>query len=456
SKLIEVGINQGYRFTVLIDTIEETQSLLRHKANNFDHVYLQSRINPEDIYNACVRRKLTATDLERIGDNLQSTLLDKGIYTLPNTTKYKNLAKVSSEYSALRTVRNSERAALHDAIALQYVKEKRGKRISEFEKVNCWFVHNSNSHESDFKGKDNNLMSGYQPETIKGDELLNVLWLGNPSITRNVVTEDVSEIGITSLVAFTLNESLPKTSVIKELEDNIQKYAIDEVSDSDIVLVSSRIVNRQLKNIQELNNLANLDTVSFVDRLKKEAEIQRKEELAQKEGITQLLNALQKESLILKNTEMEYQNKIKSLESEESEKEERRKSEIKQLTEKYEKEKSERLRLENKIIEEKREKYIAGELRKSKIKIIVILVICILIFLWSILYPLYNSDWEIIKAGELAKSFKDNYVFSSLLSIFSVIIGTVSAIYVLKFHNSSNIEAMKRGIKIPNDLKEVK
>ncbi|HMQ59422.1 MAG TPA: hypothetical protein PKE06_02085 [Flavilitoribacter sp.] len=455
-KLIEVGAKQGYKFTVLIDTIEETQSLLRHKANNFDHVFLQSKINPEDIYNACVRRKLTATDLERIGDNLQSTLLAKGIYTLPNTTKYKNLAKVSSEFSALRNVRNSERAALHDAIALQYVKEKRGKRISEFEKVNCWFVHNSNSHESDFKGKDNNLMSGYQPETIKGDELLNVLWLSNPSITKNVVTEDVSEIGITSLVAFTLNESLPKTSVIKELEDNIQKYAIDEVSDSDIVLVSSRIVNRQLKNIQELNNLANLDTVAFVDRLKKEAEIQRKDELAQKEGITQLLNALQKESAALKNREIEYQNKIKSIESEESEKEEKRKSEIQRLTEKLKKEKSERLKLENKIIEEKREKYIARKIRKSKIKILVLLGICILIFLWSIIYPLYKSDWDVIKAGELAKSFKDNYVVSSLLSIISFIIGTVSAIYVLIFHNSSNNEAMKRGVKVPDDLKEIK
>lgn len=456
SKLIEIGAKQGYKFTVLIDTIEETQSLLRHKASNFDHVFLQSRINPEDIYNACVRRKLTATDLERIGDNLESTLLDKGIYTLPNTTKYRNLAKVSSEYAALRNVRNSDRAAMHDAIALQYVRDKRGKRVSEFEKVNCWFVHNSNSHESDLKGKDTNLLSGFQPETIKGDELLNVLWLSNPSITKNIITEDVSEIGITSLVAFTLNESLPKTSVIKELEDNIQKYAMDEVSDADIILVSSRIVNRQLKNIQELNNLATLDTIAFVDRLKKEAEIQKKEELAQKEGITQLLNNLQKEAAALKSAEEEYQNKMKSIKESEIENENKTKAEINQLTEKLEQEKAARIKLENKIIEEKREKFVANEINKSKIKVLILLGICILIFVWSIIYPLYKSDWDIKIAGELAKSFKDNYIISSLLSIVSFIIGTVSAIYVLKFHNSSNIEAMKRSIKIPDDLKEIK
>ena len=446
-KLVEIGLKQGYKFTVLIDTIEETQSLLSHKASYFDHVFLQSRINPEDIYNACVRRKLTVTDVERIGDNLESILAEKGVYVLPNTEKYKNLAKISTEYSALRSVRNSDRAALHDAIAIQYVREKRGKKkIFEFEKVNCWFVHNSNSHESDYRGKDTNLLSGFQPETIKGDELLNVLWLSNPSITKNIVTEDVSEIGITSLVAFTLNESLPKTSLIKELEDNIQKYAIDEVSDSDIVLVSSRIVNRQLRNIQELNNLANIDKVAFVDRLKKEATLQKEEEEKQKEGISQLLNNLQKESAALKSAEEKYNNKLKSITENEALGAEKNKLEIKLLNEK----------LENKLIEEKREKHIAEELRKSKNKILAVLGVCIIIFLWSIVYPLYKSDWDVQKAGELVKSFKENYIVSSALTIISFIAGIASAIYVLKFHNSSNIEAMKKSIKIPEHLREVK
>ena len=40
---------------------------------------------------------------------------------------------------------------MHDAMALVYVREKRGEKyIQEFGKVNCWFVNNAISHDNDY------------------------------------------------------------------------------------------------------------------------------------------------------------------------------------------------------------------------------------------------------------------------------------------------------------------
>lgn len=115
NKLLEVCQNLGYTFTVLCDTIEEIKFLLQKKAEHYSTTILSKRINPEDIYNACERRNLNQNDLERIIDNLEESLTSKGIIILPNTEKYKNIAKFSSEYNSYKKYRSSNFAALHDA-----------------------------------------------------------------------------------------------------------------------------------------------------------------------------------------------------------------------------------------------------------------------------------------------------------------------------------------------------
>ena len=57
-KLLDVGKTLGYKFHVLIDTIEETQCLLNYKAEYFNNTIIQKYVNKEDIYNACTRLKI--------------------------------------------------------------------------------------------------------------------------------------------------------------------------------------------------------------------------------------------------------------------------------------------------------------------------------------------------------------------------------------------------------------
>ncbi|WP_241160061.1 hypothetical protein [Parabacteroides sp. ZJ-118] len=98
--------------------------------------------NREDIYNACDRRHLSSTDLNRISDNLEDILVNHfKFHVIPQTKQWQGEAKFSKEFSIIRKYRNTDKAALHDAMALVYVREKRGEKyIQEFGKVNCWFV----------------------------------------------------------------------------------------------------------------------------------------------------------------------------------------------------------------------------------------------------------------------------------------------------------------------------
>lgn len=295
--LIEVGQRLGYNFTVLNETIEEMQGLLAFKAENLDKAIIAKSINREDIYNACDRRNLNGVDLERISDNLTSILTDKyNFKIIPHTESWHGKARFSHEYTKLRTVRSSDKAAFHDALAIAYVKDKRGgKIITEFDKVNCWFVNNAISHDCDndlINLVDGTSVNTRQPEIIKVDALLNILWLSSPSI--GVQGQDVVDMGISAMISYTLNSSLPKSRIIKELDDNIQKYRAEyDITDTDVVRLSTRIANRQINDIQSINELARRDQVAFVARVKEEVAKQDKIEEERAVKLEELMSLMQ-------------------------------------------------------------------------------------------------------------------------------------------------------------------
>ena len=254
SKLLEVCKKSGYSFLILPETKEEIQSLLEFKSRSLDKVALQKNVNKEDVFCACERRGLNSADLMRISDNIEGALTKFNIRILPNSTTLKNKARFSNEYRTLKAYRNNDKAALHDAMAILYVREKRGgKAVKSFEKVNCWFVNNSITHDFEHSAIEN-IISGNssenQPEIIKADDLLNILWLSAPSIRSEVSSDEMVDIGLTTLVAHTLNKSLPKARIVRELDENIQKYKSEDITDRDVYLLSVRIANNQVKTLK--------------------------------------------------------------------------------------------------------------------------------------------------------------------------------------------------------------
>lgn len=295
---IETAQSLGYNFRVLKDTIEEFQNLLMSKAKGLNKALVSRYINEEDIYNACDRRNLSRSDLERISDNIENFLSDEfNIQTIPYTENFKKSAKFSEEYKLFKKIRGNETSAMHDAIAVLYVKEKRGnKAIYDFEKVNCWFVNNSinsalRSEERDIEAKHSRKYKTPLPETIRVDYLLNIIWLSHPS--KGILNAEQLNIGISSMVAYALNNSLPKSRIIRDLDDNIQKYKDDfSITDKDVIHLSTRIAQRQIEDIETLNSIAEKDGEKFAQRVKEEALKQANEEAERVKKMDFLLSEL--------------------------------------------------------------------------------------------------------------------------------------------------------------------
>lgn len=316
--LIKIAQSQSYKLTIMDITIEEIKNLLLVKADNFSKTFLEKKIYIEDIYNACERRKLTKIDLERIIDNIEKTILNLGIEKITINDEIIKKALVSDEFEYYKRKRTSHISAKHDAIALYYVKEKRKKKIKEFIDVNCWFVNNAISRDY---GKSSYERSS-QPEIIKADDLLNILWLSSPQINQLIPSSEIADIGLSSLVSLTFTESLPKTAIIRELEDNINKYATDNITSQDILRVATRIANKQLTNIQELNDLAKEDHDLFIKRLEEESNKQAKMEAERTAAINNIVEKFKSELEnieAIKNESTEKNNTISSLENKSSE-----------------------------------------------------------------------------------------------------------------------------------------
>ncbi len=424
--LVEITKNQGYKLRVLKDTIEETENLLQMKAKFFEQSFLQKKVNPEDVYNACDRRGLSKADLERIADNLESTIGEFGISLIYSTDKLKREAKFTNAYKAFEQVRNSKKSALHDAAALLYIHKHRKKRYREFDKVNAWFVNNSISVE----GGSIVLIDGYQPETIKADDLLNILWLSNPQINDSIDGDDLAEIGLTSTISLTLNKNLPKSQILRELDDNIHKYAKEEVSDADIIRVATRITNKQLKDIEELNALADKDKVEFVKRLEEEANKQKRLDETRNKNLERVFK-----DISIRTDELEKTNSeaiVTKLESE-------------------------LLKEKNKNRKINRDKWIKKELTKWRRKSWREFCISILLFGLGIIYILYHSNWNITQSVEYFKNLNSDILVSSLISIVVFIFsGIILKTLIDKYRNHSNIRDYIKGLTIPEQYEELK
>ena len=428
--LIDVCKNLGYRFTVLQATIEEAQDLLAYKSENLNKALIARTVNREDIYNACDRRNLSSVDLDRISDNLQNVMKDYGFDIKNLSSTLINKAKYSKEYEALLRVRSREKAALHDAMAVMYVKERRGKRIKDFEKCPCWFVNNSICHDSESNTSylaelkaDNEEL----PEIIKVDDLLNILWLSNPKI--DISKDQIIDMGLTSLISDTLISSLPKARIIKELDDNIQKYRKDyNLTDKDVINLSTRIADRQIKDIESFNRLAERDAKAFADRVKEESQ---KEE-SYKQTIMEKVESVVRETdnLIARykedkeEREKEYQARIAKLEFIENRLKEESENKLKLVYGKYKGEK-----------ERERELYVNKKIKRRK---------RILIISSAVLFLLI-----VILVISCIKSEKLTPLIGVIISI---IMGCFAMSNISRFNDPVYVESYKKTIKIPKEL----
>jgi ABC-type multidrug transport system fused ATPase/permease subunit len=128
-------------------------------------------------------------------------------------------------------------------------------------------------------------------ELIRSEDLINILWMTNP----NANVEEISEIGLTQLVSLTINNSLPNAYVLKELDENIQKYAIGQIEAADCIRLASNVASQTVLNmhsIEALNKLAKESPVKFVGKLQEYMNKAKLEEKAKTYAANVLIEGL--------------------------------------------------------------------------------------------------------------------------------------------------------------------
>ncbi|GET45028.1 hypothetical protein [Capnocytophaga felis] len=425
--LLNIANKNKYVVSILPRTIQETKNLLKNKADDFNTSYLRKKVNPEDVFNACERRNLTKTDLEKIIDNIEKELSFYGI-NLIKTSFAEVVIRNTEEFKKFKKIRwDVEISALHDAEAILYVKKKRGRNITKFEEVNCWFVNNAFSN-STYSFNSN---KGIQPEMIKADDLLNILWLSNPSMTKDFSSNDLGNIGLSSSISLTLGRNLPRTRVLKEFDDNLCKYAQDNISDEDVSNIAKRITSKRLSNseIEDINNLAQQeDKSAYFNRLNAISDKQKEEDKKLKDTFSRVATRFIEETKKAIEVRKGYESKSDDLQQELDKKD----TKIKRLKEQ---------------IEEDLKDYEVKKWQKKSQNVFLIALIISIIIYFIIL--LYCSEWDL---KEISKTWKENEFLAWICTGILVFINLYFGYRWNQTCTPTQIEAYKRNIKLSKDL----
>lgn len=290
-KISEICDRLGYTKSILPFTIEEIEMLIERKASQLENAFFQGYLDPESIYNAAKRRNLSKTQLQQIAMNLKDTLeKEHKIQIVGNDQKFRNLAKY--QYSKILEFYKGLRgdhgfSALHDTTAIAYVKTKRGNPIKgDLMKANCWFVTNTPFN---IALPEHN---GTLPEIIRAEEILNFLWLSNPSVTAFINSSELSSLGLTRLVSTTISYSLPSPKVLRDLDDNFNAYGGTTITADDTIMVASMIAKKRITKPEELNKVALQSPDNFISKVKDFADQGRREEKEMKEKLDKILERL--------------------------------------------------------------------------------------------------------------------------------------------------------------------
>ncbi|GJM35589.1 MAG: hypothetical protein DHS20C18_45900 [Saprospiraceae bacterium] len=435
---IKAALRAGYKIKILQDTIDEVKSLLEAKSRGFTSSVLSRDIFPEDIYNACKRRNLSAADLLRYADNLETFIGNNHIEVVYHTEKIKNKARFSKEYKKFKKIRNSPASALHDAMLSIYTQEKRGTSlVNDFFQVKCWIVNSaynrSNRYERVVKKQGKNYS-----ETIKADNLLNILWLSNPKLGDDFKLNRIAELGIASLVSIELTSHLPSSAVIRELEENIVKYSDERISEQDVLRLSSRLASNQIERIETLNETANQDKEKFIQKIKeiskKQEEIEKKQQAMIQSTIADYQSETEQFQIARQQIDDE-RSKIMDAKLKSEELLSKKDKELKQTTLELEKAKEKATSLETEL----KRAEINKKVKKWQQRSIYFLVVMVVIYGAYITSLFYCCNWNSEQVKLTIIGLEENPIYGILVIIFTLLFGYACKGVYDRHQSQSNI-----------------
>lgn len=267
------------------------------------------------------------------------------------------------------------------------------------------------------------------------------------------------DIGLDRLIACSINESLPKSSIIRELDDNIQKYAKEKISDKDILFVATRIANKNLLNIEKLNKLAEKDEKAFIKKLQEEADKEREIEEKRTVEFSSFIQKLEDSGKKLEKLKGTYEENIEVLKIKQSaldNKEQEHQRVINELKESLEKEKQKNSKAENEQRKTAREKFVYWSVFWWRGRTVLWLLLFPLLVAIYILLHCSRYDWN----WNYTKQYFEELDKNILFVLFKWTCGIVYAgifikIFSDKFGESNKSKFIEK-IEIPEEYKELK
>ena len=303
NQLFVLGKKLGYRFTILNSTINQIKILLSNRINDFAGKDFYGSIKCADVFNACIRRGLNKTDLERIKDNLLQTIQDNGIVVIQDAQIRGILekAKKTSDYKELLSKRRNEDSALNDTVAKLYVENKRGENVREFVDVKCWFLHNSYSTNDCFVGR-----KIYERYLISASELLVLLWLSSPALGNTMKMTDLARCSLSAYVTKYRRCKTPSHEILRIIKKRIDDTSrLGVVTEKDTFNLCIRMAEGHLTHSEIVESLVepSLTDEQFATKLKNySAEVDSIKE-KQKQNVEEKITSLQ-DQLNIKDEEI--------------------------------------------------------------------------------------------------------------------------------------------------------
>ncbi|MBO5679478.1 MAG: hypothetical protein J6S11_05925, partial [Bacteroidaceae bacterium] len=314
NQLFSLCTQLGYRFTILNSTINQIKILLSNRINDFANKDFIGSIRVADIFNACIRRGLDKTSLERIKDNLSRTIQEKGIVVIQDAQIHGIIekAKRSSDYRELFEKRRNEESALNDTVAKLYVESKRGQNPREFVDVKCWFLHNSYSTYDYSIGR-----KIHERYLIGANELLVLLWLSSPAQGHQIKITDLARSGLTAYITKYRRAKNPSHEVLRNIKKRIDETTkLGLVSEKDTFNLCIRMAEGHLTHSEVVESIIapSITDEEFANKLKEYTQEVEDMKVVQKQAADHEISKLNEKIESKDNEIADLQKRIRDIE----------------------------------------------------------------------------------------------------------------------------------------------
>lgn len=280
--IIDIAKKLNFDLLVLPETIKEIKNLLYKKSEKIDDITLFISSHEHTIEAGCARKQLTSSDLKLYSSKVEYFVENKGIKIIYKEAyeSLENEAKKSDIFKKMAERPFNKEGALHDAVAMVFIKKLRNGKSTDFSNINSFFVTDTTGY---LEKKSS--YSTAMPYIIRSEELLNILWLSNPCFDTQIVNSNLAR-----LLSLHLEKKLPNKEMLGRIDDKISKYAKLGLNEKDCVDLATSISEVDTKQLEQL--LAADEEDIFKQKLAECAGIARERRRIKDESSTEEFNRI--------------------------------------------------------------------------------------------------------------------------------------------------------------------